>query len=292
MQEGDGRAGFGGQGVELGGFTVDESVDFRLFYEGRKCHRKITHKVVRNPLLASGPVHCSLTELPKLIRYEQRVQEVAQDRSDHRSNHDQFGSAKTVPVMKSAHHSALTVLEAGRDLGQQDIAIGEVGVAARHLVELARACRHHVLDANAQVFIPDADGAWFRTGDVAYFDDEGFVFIVDRIKDLIIRGGENIGCGQVEAALLMHPDVQEAAVYAVPDDRLGEEVGATVYGSTTLDVAALREFLTAHLARFELPRYITVADRPLPRTPSGKILKREIKLGALAALVPPPPPAA
>ena len=135
-------------------------------------------------------------------------------------------------------------------------------------------------DTNVQSFVGD----WFRTGDVATIDEEGFLTIVDRIKDLIIRGGENIGCGQVEAALLMHPDVQEAAVYAVPDERLGEEVGATVYGSPSLDVAALRDFLTTHLARFELPRYITVADRPLPRTPSGKILKREIKLAALAHL--------
>lgn len=135
-------------------------------------------------------------------------------------------------------------------------------------------------DTNARSFLDD----WFRTGDVATIDADGFLTIVDRIKDLIIRGGENIGCGQVEAALLMHPDVQEAAVYAVPDERLGEEVGATVYGSATLDVAALREFLSAHLARFELPRYITVADQPLPRTPSGKILKREIKLAALALM--------
>ena len=141
-------------------------------------------------------------------------------------------------------------------------------------------------DTNAQAFV---DGDWFRTGDVATFDDEGFLYIVDRIKDLIIRGGENIGCGQVEAALLMHPDVQEAAVYAVPDERLGEEVGATVYGSPNLDVDALREFLSAHLARFELPRYIVKADAPLPRTPSGKILKRQIKTAALAQILPQDP---
>jgi len=139
-------------------------------------------------------------------------------------------------------------------------------------------------DANAQVFIPDADGDWFRTGDVAYFDDEGFIFIVDRIKDLIIRGGENIGCGQVEAALLMHPQVHEAAVYAVPDERLGEEVGATVYGSPTLNPDALRAFLADKLARFEVPRYIVVSQQPLPRTPSGKILKREIRSASLARL--------
>ena len=135
-------------------------------------------------------------------------------------------------------------------------------------------------EANAAAF----DGDWFRTGDGAYIDDDGFVFIVDRLKDLIIRGGENIGCGQVEAALLLHPDVLEAAVYAVPDDRLGEEVGATVFGTPTLDISALREFLAAHLARFELPRYIQQASAPLPRTPSGKILKRQIRQGALAEI--------
>jgi long-chain acyl-CoA synthetase len=137
-------------------------------------------------------------------------------------------------------------------------------------------------EATAQAFVGD----WFRTGDVAYLDDEGFLFIVDRIKDLIIRGGENIGCGQVEAALLMHPDVHEAAVYAVPDERLGEEVGATVHGKPGLDADALREFLAQHLARFEIPRYIVIAEQPLPRTPSGKILKREIRQAALQGLGP------
>ncbi len=134
-------------------------------------------------------------------------------------------------------------------------------------------------DATAQSFV---DGDWFRTGDVAYLDAEGYLYIVDRLKDLIIRGGENIGCGQVEAALLMHPDVHEAAVYAVPDERLGEEVGATVHGSPALDVEDLRTFLVDHLARFEIPRFIEVSAEPLPRTPSGKIFKRQIREAALA----------
>jgi len=136
-------------------------------------------------------------------------------------------------------------------------------------------------EANAQAF---TDGDWFRTGDVAYIDDEGFLFIVDRIKDLIIRGGENIGCGHVEAALLMHPLVQEAAVYAVPDERLGEEVGATLHASGPLDLDELRQFLSTHLARFEMPRYLLLADAPLPRTPSGKIFKRQIREAALAQI--------
>ncbi len=135
-------------------------------------------------------------------------------------------------------------------------------------------------EATAAAFVDD----WFRTGDGAYLDDEGFVFIVDRLKDLIIRGGENIGCGHVEAALLMHPAVREASVYAVPDDRLGEEVGATIYADGALDEAELRGFLAGHLARYELPRYIVRSPGPLPRTPSGKILKRQIRDDAIAQL--------
>jgi len=141
-------------------------------------------------------------------------------------------------------------------------------------------------EVDAEVF--DADG-WFRTGDMAYLDDEGFVFIVDRIKDLIIRGGENIGCGQVEAALLQHPAVHEAAVYAVPDERLGEEVGATVFCDDTLDLEALRAFLAERLAGFEVPRHIVRSAEPLPRTPSGKILKRRIRDAALGKHDPSPP---
>ena len=143
-------------------------------------------------------------------------------------------------------------------------------------------------EANAGAFV---DGDWFRTGDVAYLDDEGYLFIVDRIKDLIIRGGENIGCGQVEAALLLHPQVHEAAVFSVPDERLGEEVGAIVYGDAALDLDELRSFLGDHLARFEIPRYLGQSADPLPRTPSGKILKRQIRESALADLLPAVPPA-
>ena len=88
----------------------------------------------------------------------------------------------------------------------------------------------------------DAD-RWYRTGDFGHVRDE-FVYLEGRRQDLIIRGGENIGCGQVEAALLAHPHVIEAAVYSVPDERLGEEVGATLYASPELDVDELRASVT------------------------------------------------
>lgn len=128
-------------------------------------------------------------------------------------------------------------------------------------------------EANAETF----DGRWLKTGDVAYIDAEGYLYIVDRIKDLVIRGGENIGCGAVEAALLEHPVVVEACVYAVPDERLGEEVGASVYCSEPISEEALRTFLEPLLARFEIPRYFHFSSSPLPRTASGKILKRQLR---------------
>ena len=135
-------------------------------------------------------------------------------------------------------------------------------------------------EANAETFV---DG-WMRTGDVAYVDHEGFVYIVDRIKDLVIRGGENIGCGSVEAALLEHPDVIEASVYGVPDERLGEEVAATIYSTVPMDDATLRAFLEPRLARFEIPRYFTFSNEPLPRIASGKIFKRQLRVEAAKRL--------
>ena len=128
-------------------------------------------------------------------------------------------------------------------------------------------------DANAETFI----GRWFRTGDVAYLDDEDFLFIIDRIKDLVIRGGENIGCGEVEAGLLAHDDVIEASVYGVPDKRLGEEIGATIYCINPIQEDQLRSFLLGHLAKFKIPKYIHCSSDPLPRVASGKIAKRVLR---------------
>lgn len=135
-------------------------------------------------------------------------------------------------------------------------------------------------ELNATIF---SDG-WFQTGDIAYFDEEGFLFIVDRIKDIVIRGGENISCGHVEAVLLMHPSVHEVSVYSVPDERLGEELGATVYCDDALEIETLKSFLGQHLARFEIPRYIVKSSTPLPRLPSGKIFKRDVKESAKVEL--------
>jgi long-chain acyl-CoA synthetase len=135
-------------------------------------------------------------------------------------------------------------------------------------------------DANESTFV---DG-WLRTGDVAYIDEEGYLYIVDRIKDLVIRGGENIGCAEVEAGLLAHEAILEASVYSVPDERLGEEVGATIHSEAPIDETELREFLQEHIAKFKIPRYIAQSSEPLPRIASGKIDKRNIRESAVKAL--------
>jgi acyl-CoA synthetase (AMP-forming)/AMP-acid ligase II len=137
-------------------------------------------------------------------------------------------------------------------------------------------------DATTQAF---SDG-WFHTGDVAYLDEDGFLYIVDRIKDIIIRGGENISCLDVEAAIYAHPGVLEVAVFGLPDERLGEIVGAVVVlrEGVELSEQALRDDLAKHIASFKIPAHIWFGTEQLPRIASGKIFKRQIKADYAAKL--------
>ena len=130
-------------------------------------------------------------------------------------------------------------------------------------------------DATAEAIV---DG-WFRTGDVAEIDPDGWIHIKDRIKDMVIRGGENIHCSEVEAAIYELDDVAEAAVFGVPDERLGEEVGAAVVlaPGAELDAAGVAAHLEGRLARFKHPRHVWFLDEPLPRNANGKFLKRELR---------------
>ena len=130
-------------------------------------------------------------------------------------------------------------------------------------------------EATAEAF----KGGWFHTGDLGKLDALGFLSIVDRIKDIIIRGGENISCLEVESAICSHPLVLEAAVFGVPDERLGEEVGVVVVLSEPMDgpLDTLKAYLKDHVAAFKIPSYLWVHDGALPRTATGKIFKRELK---------------
>jgi long-chain acyl-CoA synthetase len=120
---------------------------------------------------------------------------------------------------------------------------------------------------------------WLRSGDIGRIDDEGWVYVSDRAKDMVLRGGENVYSAHVEAAIYEHPAVYEAAVYGIPDERLGEEVACHVMvkPGETLDADELRRFLADRLAKFEIPASITFVDEQLPRNASGKILKRQLR---------------
>ena len=122
-------------------------------------------------------------------------------------------------------------------------------------------------------------GGWLRTGDIAKQDDEGFVYIVDRAKDMLIRGGENIYCVEVENALAAHPDVVDAAVVGRPHHQLGEEPVAvvTVKAGSRLSEAELRAFAAERIAGFKVPVQIVLQQEMLPRNANGKILKRELR---------------
>jgi long-chain acyl-CoA synthetase len=131
-------------------------------------------------------------------------------------------------------------------------------------------------DASAEAI--DVDG-WFRTGDMGRIDGDGYFFIVDRKKDLIVRGGYNVYPREIEEVLYEHPAVREAAVIGIPDPRLGEEIAAAVSlkpGSQT-SAEELRAHVKAQVAAYKYPRRLWIVDQ-LPKGPTGKLLKREISV--------------
>jgi long-chain acyl-CoA synthetase len=135
-------------------------------------------------------------------------------------------------------------------------------------------------DANAVSF---TDG-WFHTGDIGKVDADGFVYIVDRAKDLIIRAGENIACVEIENVLFQHPDIVDAAVVGVAHPVLGEEVKAVVQVKAGATVTAddLRAFCGIHLANFKVPEHVEMRSEALPRNPAGKVLKNLLRGGESA----------
>ncbi len=130
-------------------------------------------------------------------------------------------------------------------------------------------------DATARTWTTDG---WLRTGDVGYMDEDGFLFLSGRMKEVIIRGGNNIYATDVEAVLYEHPSVLEAAAVGIPHDVLGEDVGAFVVAKPgrSIDTAELREFCVERLADYKVPRQIVVLDA-LPRNATGKVLKHQLK---------------
>jgi long-chain acyl-CoA synthetase len=159
------------------------------------------------------------------------------------------------------------------DTGGDEVPVGEVGEIVIRGDNVMKGYRGRP-DATREAL----RGGWFHSGDLGRVDEEGFFYVVDRKKDMIIRGGYNVYPREIEEVLYEHPDVAEAAVFGVPDERLGEEVAAAVSlrDGARSSAADLREHARAALAAYKYPRSLHIFEG-LPKGPTGKILKRRLR---------------
>jgi acyl-CoA synthetase (AMP-forming)/AMP-acid ligase II len=174
----------------------------------------------------------------------------------------------------AAPHTEVAVGGAGPATGVGEILIRGQGICAGYW---------NKPQASAETF---ADH-WLRTGDLGRVDAEGLVYVLDRIKDMISRGGENVYCVEVENELIGAPGVGEVAVVGVPDAMMGEKVGAVIVPlpGATVDPAAVVAYARQRLAGFKVPQYIAVRAQPLPRNPNGKVLKAALREAGFGAAV-------
>jgi acyl-CoA synthetase (AMP-forming)/AMP-acid ligase II len=159
--------------------------------------------------------------------------------------------------------------------GDRHLPQGEVGEIA---IRSAANIRGYWNDPASTAAAFTSDG-YLKTGDVGYFDEDDYLFIVDRKKDIIIRGGENISCQDVEAVIYSHPSVSECSVFGVPDERLGEVPAAVLYceDDRVLDGPELLAFMDGKIAQYKMPAYIWVSHEPLPKLGTGKIDKKVLR---------------
>jgi long-chain acyl-CoA synthetase len=165
---------------------------------------------------------------------------------------------------------AMPVVDLAVDEPDGETGVGELLVRGPNVVE----GYWNKPEASAETFVE----GWLHTGDLARVDADGLLYIVDRKKDMINRGGENVYSIEVENALAGAPGVGEAAVVAVPDEMMGEKVGAVIVpAGGELDVPAVIEYCREHLADFKVPQYLATRSEPLPRNPGGKLLKKQLR---------------
>ncbi len=182
-----------------------------------------------------------------------------------------------LPHEEAADHAdsvgfAMPVVDLAIDAPDDETGVGELLVRGANVVQ----GYWNKAEATAETFV---DG-WLHTGDLARIDDEGLLYIVDRKKDMINRGGENVYSIEVESALANAPGVGEVAVLAVPDDMMGEKVGAVVVpvaGNGEPDAAGIVAHARERIADFKVPQYLAFRTEPLPRNPAGKVLKGQLR---------------
>ncbi len=173
-------------------------------------------------------------------------------------------AGRSVPVLEvKAFDEAMNPLPAGQ--------VGELCFRGPNLIR----GYWNKPEATAETIV----GGWLKSGDLGRVDEEGFVFVEDRAKDMVLRAGENVYCAEVEAVIYEFPGVHEAAVFGVPHARLGEEVACAVFPKRDreIDADALRKFVEARIAVFKVPTIVEVVREPLPRNAAGKILKRTLR---------------
>jgi long-chain acyl-CoA synthetase len=165
---------------------------------------------------------------------------------------------------------AMPVVDLAIDEPDPNTGVGELLVRAQNVVQ----GYWNKPEATAETF---TDG-WLHTGDLGRIDDDGLLYIVDRAKDMINRGGENVYSIEVESALAGAPGVGEAAVIPVPDDMMGEKVGAVIVPSTDEpDTEAIIAHVRERIADFKVPQFVSYRSEPLPRNPGGKVLKKQLR---------------
>ncbi len=158
--------------------------------------------------------------------------------------------------------------------GETDLPVGEVGEI---WVRSPQVMKGYWKQPDATATAIDADG-WFRSGDAGYLDSDGYLYIHDRMKDMIVSGGENVYPAEVENVLMSHPAVADAAVIGVPDERWGETAKAIVVKQPGSDPAGdeLIAYCRERIAKFKCPTSVDFVDT-LPRNPSGKVLKKDLR---------------
>jgi acyl-CoA synthetase (AMP-forming)/AMP-acid ligase II len=181
-----------------------------------------------------------------------------------------------LPHEEAAEHAdsvgfAMPVVDLALDEPDPSTGVGELLVRGPNVVQ----GYWNKPEATAETFV----GGWLHTGDLARIDGDGLLYIVDRKKDMINRGGENVYSIEVENALVSAPGVSEAAAVGVPDEMMGEKVGAVLVpgAGARIDIVAVLEHARERLADFKVPQYIAVREEPLPRNPGGKVLKGQLR---------------
>ena len=201
-----------------------------------------------------------------------------------------YGATETAPIATIMRHEE-TLLDSERskscgppapgvsirivDSGGAELPPGEVGEVA---IKGPNVMRGYWNQAEQTADVLDAAG-WYRSGDVGRVDDGGYVFLVDRAKDMIVSGGENVYCTEVEDALYSHPAVLEATVFGIPDDQWGEAVHAVVVprDGIGVDAAQLTTHCRERIAGYKVPKSFTFQSEPLPKSGPGKVLKRDLR---------------